>query len=352
MSLPINPLAKLIGQASASIGQATNQLSASLPTDTSILSKAKLDSTVDRLSGAVGSGLNGITSGVQQAQTALGNLPGNISSLPGSISNVTADISGSLNKLTGGSLGGGLLKSAAGISGAAGAINNVLGFFKSANIPQGAELFSKQAPAIQLSPSSADDWRVRINANWNLFPDNPLFEKLAETGGVVWPYNPNITVSTRADYRSETLTHSNYPNHSYKGSIVDDIQISGEFSAETENDAAYWIAATTFFKTATKMFYGESEFSGNPPIICHLYGYGSSIFDRVPVVIKSFSVDLKEDINYILCNTYDTNTWVPILSTVSVTVTPIYNRAGQRKFNLQDYAKGKMISTESGVGYI
>jgi hypothetical protein len=341
MALSINPLAKLIGQASASIGQATNEFSASLPTKTSLLSKTGLDQASDRLGAGLSSGLNGITSGVQQAQSAFG-----------SISNIGSDISGAINKLTGGSLGGGLLKAAAGISGAAGAVNNVLSLFRGANIPQGAELFTKEAPAIQLSPSSADDWRVKINANWNLFPDNPLFEKLSETGGVVWPYNPSITVSTKADYSSITPTHSNYANHSYKSSMVDDIQISGEFSSETENDAAYWIAATTFFKTATKMFYGESQFAGNPPIVCHLYGYGASIFDRVPVIIKSFSVDLKDDVNYIFCNTYGTNTWVPILSTISVTVAPIYNRAGQRKFNLQDYARGQMISPDSGVGYI
>ena len=345
MSLPINPLAKLIGQASTSIAQATNQFSSSLPTSTSLLSKANLDQTVNRLSGGVGSGLNGITSGIQQAQTALG-------SITGTVSNIGADISGAINKLTGGSLGGGLLKAAAGISGAAGALNNLLSLTRGANIPQGAELFTREAPSIQLNPSYLDDWRVKINANWDLFRPNTLFEKLAETGGVVWPYNPNITVSTKADYSSITPTHSNYATHSYKGSMVEDIQISGEFSAETENDAAYWIAATTFFKTATKMFYGNSKFAGNPPIICHLYGYGSSIFEKVPVIIKSFSVDLKDDVNYIFCNTYGTNTWVPIISTISVTVSPIYNRAGQRKFNLQDYARGEMVSSESKVRYI
>lgn len=344
MSLPINPLAKLISAAQTQIASVTNSFSSSLPTDTSLLSKSGLDKTVGRLGGDVGSGLNGITSGVQQAQSALGAVRG--------LGDLSADIVGSINKLTGGSLGGGLQKAAAGISGAAGAVYNLASLFRGANIPKGAELFTKEAPAIQLSPAPEDDWRVKIWANWELFGFNSLFEKLEETGGVVWPYNPSITVSTKADYNSITPTHSNYATHSYKGSMVDDITISGEFSCETEADAAYWIAATTFFKTATKMFYGESEFAGSPPIVCHLYGYGASIFDRVPIIIKSFSVDLKDDINYIFCNSYGTNTWVPILSTVTVTVSPIYNRAGQRKFSLQDYARGEMISSESGVRYL
>jgi hypothetical protein len=132
---------------------------------------------------------------------------------------------------------------------------------------------------------------------------------------------------------------------------VDDIQISGEFSCETETDAAYWIAATTFFKTATKMFFGTGEKAGNPPIICNLTGYGSSIFERVPVIITAFSVDLKDDVNYVRCNAFGTSTWVPVLSTISVTVKPIYNRRRMRTFSLEDYARGKMADKD-GVGYI
>ena len=133
--------------------------------------------------------------------------------------------------------------------------------------------------------------------------------------------------------------------------MVDDITITGEFSCETETDAAYWIAATTFFKTATKMFFGQGEFAGNPPLICNLTGYGASIFDKVPVIVKSFSVDLKDDVNYVRCNSFGTNTWVPVLSTITVVVSPVYNRQRMRQFSLQDYARGKTADS-SGVGYI
>jgi hypothetical protein len=145
--------------------------------------------------------------------------------------------------------------------------------------------------------------------------------------------------------------HNNYPFNGYKNSQIEDITISGEFSCETEMDGNYWIQATHFFKTATKMFFGQGEFAGNPPLVCNLTGYGSSIFDKVPVIVKSFSVDLKDDVNYIRCNTFGTNTWVPVISTVSVTLMPVYNRQKMRQFNLQDYARGK-TADPSGVGYI
>jgi hypothetical protein len=374
MALSANPLAKLVASVSESVTQATNEAQARLPQVGDAFSKANLDATISRLSGEIGSGLNGLTAGTGTGLDALKNgasnfiagggtalsglgntiqstVAGGISTLQtvaGSTSNLTADISGTLNKLTGGNLAGGLQSVAGQISSAAGMLNNFLSLKRGANLPSGGELFLKQGSPIQLQPNAKNDWRVRINAQWNIF-NSPLFKLLENTGGVVWPYNPNITVSTKANYTAIDATHSNYQFQAYKNSVVDDIQISGEFSCETETDAAYWIAATTFFKTATKMFFGEGEFAGNPPIVCNLSGYGSSIFDKVPVIIKAFSVDLKDDVNYIRCNTFGTNTWVPVLSTISVTVTPVYNRRRLRKFSLQDYSRGKAADN---VGYI
>ena len=374
MALSANPLARLVASVSESVSQATNEAQARLPEVGDAFSKANLDATISRLSGEIGSGLNGLTAGTGTGLDALKNgasnfiagggttlsglgntiqstVAGGISTLQtvaGSTSNLTADIAGTLNKLTGGNLAGGLQSVAGQISSAAGMLNNFLSLKRGANLPSGGELFLKQGSPIQLQPNAKNDWRVRINAQWNIF-NSPLFKLLENTGGVVWPYNPNITVSTKANYTAIDATHSNYQFQAYKNSVVDDIQISGEFSCETETDAAYWIAATTFFKTATKMFFGEGEFAGNPPIVCNLSGYGSSIFDKVPVIIKAFSVDLKDDVNYIRCNTFGTNTWVPVLSTISVTVTPVYNRRRLRKFSLQDYSRGKAADN---VGYI
>ncbi len=367
MPLSINPISQLVTAVSEGISKATNEAQASLTSGISMLDKANLESKVSQLSGGLNSGLNGL---VGSAKDVASNLPGGtalsgigntitstvsggintLQSVAGSTSNITADITGSLNKLAGGNVASGLMSLAGGISKAAGMLNNILSLKRGANLPSGAEAFIKQGTAIRLEPGAKNDWRVRITCQWNIF-NSPMFSLLESTGGVVWPYMPNITLSTKANYNPIDPVHGNYTFQAYKNSVVDDIQISGEFSCETENDAAYWIAATTFFKTATKMFFGQGEYAGNPPLVCNLTGYGSSVFDKVPVIIKSFSVDFKDDVNYVRCNTFGTNTWVPVLSTISITVSPVYNRARLRKFSLQDYASGK-TADQSGVGYL
>jgi len=362
-SNPVSPFSQLTAAISDGFSQATNEGQAALQSASSEISKLKLDEKVSDLAAGAKSGLSQLAGDAKNfgasamggnltVNSAVGGAVDKLRSVAGSTSNIAADISGTINKLTGGNLAGGLLKAAGSISGAAGMLNNILSLKRGINIPKGAQVFMPQGQAIQLSAGAKDDWRVRINCEWNIF-NSPLFQQLQDTGGVVWPYMPNITVSTKAEYNTIPVTHANYSQYSYKNSVVDDISISGEFSCETKADAAYWIAATTFFKTATKMFFGQGDLAGNPPIICNLTGYGSHVFDKVPVIIKSFSVDFKDDVNYIQCDPFNNQkyTWVPILSTITVVVAPVYSRQGLRKFSLQDYAKGKM-SGDKQVGYI
>jgi hypothetical protein len=357
MALNINPLAIAVGAiAIQAASQASNENSATLPSEVSAGSKQSLDDKIRRLSGD-------ITSGLGQAQeefsTALGQLDDKISetigdldfgSLTDTVKNFSEqipDIEGSLDKLTGGNLAGGLQELANGVSKSAGILNDILSLKRGANLPAGAELFQATGPSIKVQPNAKNDWRVKINTNWAMF-NSPLFKRLEESGGVVFPYTPTINLSTSANYNDIETIHNNYPFKSYQNSKIDEISIQGEFSVQNESDAEYWIASMVFFKTATKMFYGQSENAGNPPIICHLSGYGSYMFDRVPVVIQNFNVSLGDDVDYIKYGSGSNATWVPTLSEFSLLVGPVYNRSDMRKFSLQQYAQGNMISPSGG----
>jgi len=375
MALSINPLAKLVSSVSQQVSSAADSANTALQGEQFASLKNNVNDAVSRLSGGIGSGLNGITAsantfaadakgalaGISGALGGGGNpiqslasnasaAAGGLADAAGSISNTASNIGASLNKLglASGGLGGGLASLAGQISSAAGVLNNLLSVARGKNLPAGAELFSATGSFVELKANPANDWRVKLNANFGLFGN--AFQRLSDTGGFCWPYLPNITVSTKANYTQIDPVHSIQPFYAYKNSQVDDIQISGEFSVETELDAEYWIQATTFLKTATRMFYGQGENVGNPPIICNLNGYGARVFNGVPVIIKSFSVDFKEDVNYMKYNSSDgAPTWVPVLSNISVTVSPIYNRSRLRQFNLKDYARG---NTVAGAGFI
>lgn len=362
---PVNPQAKLVTGVASQYQAEFAAVEASLPKNVSDFSKIDLENKISQASGGLNSGLNGLTkgnlelpSGVTDAlqTTALGQQAfGAVSAagaLAAGVKNTASDIQGGLSKLTGGSIAGGLSQLAGAISSAAGTLNSILSGKKIGNFPSGGELFAKRGQAIPVTPSIGNDWRVRINCDWSRFNSN-MFQRLSDAGtnGVVFPYNPQISITSAAEYSEVTPTHNNYPFLSYKNSKIDTISIESDWSCETETDAAYYVAAVTFFKTVTKMFYGEGENAGNPPLICRLTGYGTSVFNNVPVVVTYVNVSLPPDVNYINCTSFGTNTWVPIFSKINLELKPIYNRSELRKFSLEQYAQGALTNS-TGQGYI
>jgi hypothetical protein len=241
-------------------------------------------------------------------------------------------------------IGAGIAEARAGITAAAGKANDAVSAARAKAIPKGGELMQQTATTKVLAVND-QDWRVRISSDL-LQDTSTIFKPLEKTSGVAWPFVPRVTIGYKANYTPMEPVHSNYPFQAYKNSAVDDIQISGEFSVQTEDDARYWIAATHFLKTSTKMFYGTGSggLQGNPPVICRLNGYGSFIFNNVPVVVKSYSVEMPEDVNYINVSINDSNQWVPAVSTISVTVAPVYSREKLRSFSIQDFANGGALS--------
>jgi len=151
------------------------------------------------------------------------------------------------------------------------------------------------------------DWRVRLSLapGANYLYNDPSADILkplrygSGTDGVIFPYTPQISTAYKANYEQYDLIHSNYRGIFYKNSRVDDISIRGTFTAQDTQEANYLLAVIHFFRSATKMFYGQDPQRGTPPPICLLNGFGQYQFSDHPVVISSFSYNLPNDVDYI-----------------------------------------------------
>jgi hypothetical protein len=175
---------------------------------------------------------------------------------------------------------------------------------------------TREQPAIQAqfqSPASGD-WRVRLrlapNAEY-LYKDsgNDILKPLLASDGVVFPYMPIISTTYNASYESTELTHSNYRGQFYKSSYVGDISLSGTFTAQDTVEANYLLAVIHFFRSVTKMFYGQDAERGAPPPLVYLVGLGQYQFNNQPCVVTSFNYSLPNDVDYIRTkpNNYNIN---------------------------------------------
>jgi len=230
------------------------------------------------------------------------------------------------------------------------------------------------------STAIKEDWRVRISlaVNSKIFykGKNPGIQApLLNTSGVVFPYTPSITVQHNARYGETKLTHSNYASYFYEGSDVSAITITGDFTAQSEEEGKYVLAALTFFRSCTKMWFGTQNqpLAGNPPPMVFLNGYGKLYFPNVPCVITGFNHTMPADVDYLEVvhsadelNPYgrtktggqaksqlemlnNAATRVPTNSSLSITVQPIYSRKFIHEgFNLDSFATGELLLTRGG----
>jgi len=251
-----------------------------------------------------------------------------------------------------------------------------------------------------------EDWRVRLSlapgANYLYKAPNVqgILAPLAATDGVIFPYTPNIQVGYSAAYDTTSPTHSNYKIFQYTNSSVDSVSITCDFTAQDTFEANYLLAVIHFFKTITKMFYGQDQNPkpGTPPPLVFLYGLGSFQFNAHPLVITNFNYNLPNDVDYIraaVTTTYagvnksvenprgtDTNTsgnrlgsgilpggivpsttfntvpggtveptYVPTKMQIQISALPVVTRNQiSNAFSIKDYATGKLLQGTKRAG--
>jgi len=162
----------------------------------------------------------------------------------------------------------------------------------------------QQAISAQRRQINNGDWRVRLRlapqSKYLYNADNPgILQPLKITDGIIFPYTPTITTAYKANYSNYDLTHSNYRGYFYQNSYVDPIQINATFTAQNTAEANYLLAVISFFKSVTKMFYGQDAERGAPPPLTYLTGLGEYQFNEHPCVVSQFNYTLPADVDYI-----------------------------------------------------
>ena len=165
--------------------------------------------------------------------------------------------------------------------------------------------------AKQRSNPNNGDWRVKLR----LAPGADYLYNAPEPGilnplkgtGIIFPYTPTINTSYKANYASYDLTHSNYKGYYYQSSAVEPVTLSCPFTAQSTPEAEYLLAVIHFFKSVTKMFYGQDPQRGTPPPLVYLTGLGEYQFNEHPCVVQSFTYDLPVDVDYIRARSPNVN---------------------------------------------
>ena len=154
--------------------------------------------------------------------------------------------------------------------------------------------------------AQSGDWRVRLRLApnstylYNASDCGPVLQPLRITDGVIFPYTPSIDMAYKANYSQYDLTHSNYRGYFYQNSAIDAINLKATFTAQDTVEANYLLAVIHFFRSVTKMFYGNGDAErGSPPPMTFLSGLGDFQFNEHPCLVSQFNYSLPSDVDYI-----------------------------------------------------
>jgi hypothetical protein len=272
--------------------------------------------SLTRITGA----LNTLSNGAQTAINSAGSVARSVNNIAGSaqaLRNATSvgGALGAINNIAGnvGNIAGNVSRLAGVLSGITNP--NQLGpAIRSIGLPGGGEVSATGAARAAFGGGGGGDWRVKITS---------------PVGGFTFPYTPTIMLTGSAVYDEISPTHQNYQFTFFQSGRAEQIQITAPFNVEDAEEAGSWLAAVAFLRRSVKMLPG-----GNPPAICKLSGYGSYVLPGVPCVVKSWGVDMPQDVNYISSG----GSWVPVKSTLNLTLQPVYSRKDALNFSLSDLA--------------
>jgi hypothetical protein len=217
-----------------------------------------------------------------------------------------------------------------------------------------SSLFKKDKPAAEvkiINGKAMSDNRVRIRVPQSYITDltRGFASSLSNLGGIIFPYTPSISYEHKADYSNVPVMHSNFALNFYQRSYVTNISISGKFTVQDDTDANTYLSTVHLLRSLTKMLSSGEDNSGSPPPVCRLDAYGDFMLKNVPVAISSFKIDLPDAVDYYTSNLEPFNgTSVPVISTISLSLIPMYSRAEMQKFTVSGWLSDANVR-KSGI---
>jgi len=180
-----------------------------------------------------------------------------------------------------------------------------------------------------------------------------ILQPIINSKGLVWQYTPQIFIAAGANYQSYELQGMNYPINAYQNSRPPELPISAEFTANNIEEARYLLAVMHFLKVITKSYAGDSAVSmgvaGTPPPVMLFEYLGEHGFNKVPVILKDYSIQYADDIDYVPVHYQmggkKTVTYVPSSAFITINLSVQYTPKKLRKqFDIRGLTTGAAYS--------
>lgn len=241
-------------------------------------------------------------------------------------------------------------------------------------VGQEPDIVVTSSPLTEIKPTN--DPRVRLSAFKNKEeqiygkndPSSNILYRLWDTGGLLFPYTPAISVSQDTSWQSVDIQQSNFDILSYQKSASASISLTARFTVQNQREGEYLLAAIHFLRTVSKTYFGETSAdtfldgksevndqpkkirqagnSGLPPPVLILSGYGELMFNEVRCVVKSHSWAFDENADMVEVSVLGgkTSVWLPPILQISIGLGIQMSGDDVRTvFNLDTFRTGQLL---------
>lgn len=218
---------------------------------------------------------------------------------------------------------------------------------------------SNASPIITTNNNVINDTRVRLSlppGSTQFYKDqtNNLLAILGDTDGVIFPFQPAISLGYSATYQPQVLTHSNFTYYSYQNSQISPINISGDFVVRNPYEGKYVFAAMTFLRACTMMNTGAATNPniGAPPPILRLTGMGFGGYDNIPVGLTNVMVNYPPDVDFVTVYpglTTGETSKIPVEFSMVIDCQPMFSRSFATSFDSSAFSSGLQRTLGPGV---
>jgi len=153
---------------------------------------------------------------------------------------------------------------------------------------------------------------------------------------------PTLTESRAARYQPESLLHAPESFHAYEGTDQREFSIDGRFFCRNEAEIE---TNNTILHVVRSLVMPDYNTTGAPPTPVKLYAYGRKNIYALPCLVKSYTMNYPNDVDYVVSSQTQGKVTMPVVFSLSLTLTEQHSIAQLRKFNLDDFRAGAMVNS-------
>ena len=152
---------------------------------------------------------------------------------------------------------------------------------------------------------------------------------------------PALVETRSARYTPENLLHSTESFHAFEGTDSREFQIEGKFFSEREGDIEVNNQILHVMRSLVMPDYNKT---GAPPTPVRLFAYGTKNIHALPCLVKTYTMNYPNDVDYVVSNQTQGAVTMPIVFTLSLNLVEQHSISQLREFSLDDFRTGAMVA--------